>query len=75
MRWVRYVVTMWKIRNVYKILFGRHKGKRLLGGPRCKCEDNIIMYLRELGCKGVDWIHVAQVWDWWCAVMKTVMNL
>jgi hypothetical protein len=46
--------------NAYKILVGKHEGKRPLGRPRCKWEDIIIMHLREVWWEGVEWIHVAQ---------------
>jgi hypothetical protein len=35
------------------------EGERLLGGPRCRWDDNIKMHLREIGWEGVDWIHLA----------------
>jgi hypothetical protein len=59
----------------YKILVGKPEGKRLLGRPRRRWEDNIRMDLRETGWEGVDWIHLSQVRDQWWAVVNTVMNL
>jgi hypothetical protein len=47
-------------RNAYRILVGKPKGKRPLGRSRSRLVDNIKMYLREVGCNGVDWIDVAQ---------------
>jgi len=44
---------------VYRILMGKPEGKRLLGRPRCKLDDNIKMDLQELGCGGVDCIDLA----------------
>jgi hypothetical protein len=49
MRWAGHVVCMGKMRNVYKILVGRFEGKRALGRPKCKWEDNIKMDLRKIG--------------------------
>jgi hypothetical protein len=48
------------MRNACKILIRKPEGKRPRGRARCRCEDNIIMDLREIGWKGVDWIHLAQ---------------
>jgi hypothetical protein len=41
---------MGKMRNAYKILVEKPEGKRQLGSPECRWEDNIRMDLRELGC-------------------------
>jgi len=43
----------------YKILVGKPEGKRPLGRPRRRWEDNIRMDLKELGWEGVDWMHLA----------------
>jgi hypothetical protein len=50
-------------------------GKRLLGGPRCRVENNIKMDLREIGWGGMDWIDLAQDRIHWRALVRTVMNL
>jgi hypothetical protein len=42
------------MRNSYKIVIGKPKGKRLLGRTRRRWEDNIRMHLKEIGWKGVD---------------------
>jgi hypothetical protein len=57
--------------------FGSEKseGKRPLGKPRRRWEDNIRMGLREIGWKCVDWIHLAQGRVQWQALVNTVMNL
>jgi hypothetical protein len=47
------------MRNVYSIFVGNSEGKRPLGTPRCRWEDNIIMVLK-IGWEDVDWIHLAQ---------------
>jgi hypothetical protein len=62
-------------RKVYKVLVGKHKGKRPLGRPRRRWEDGIRMELREIGLRGVDWIQLAWDRDWWRAVVSAVMNL
>jgi hypothetical protein len=47
MRWVGHVAHMGEGRGVYRVLVGRPQGKRPLGRPRCRWEDNIKMDLRE----------------------------
>ena len=55
--------------------WGRSEGKRPLGRPRCRWEENIKMDLQEVGCGGMDWIEVAQDRDRWRALVNAVMNL
>jgi hypothetical protein len=45
--------------NGCKILFGKAGGKRPLGRLRCVWEDNIKVNIKEMGCEGVDCIHLA----------------
>jgi hypothetical protein len=59
---------------VYRDLVGKPEGKRPLGRPRRKREDNIKMDLRELGCGDMDWIELAHDRDKLQAVMNEVMN-
>jgi hypothetical protein len=47
-------------RGVYRVLVGKPEGKRSLGRPRRRWEDNIRMDLQEVGCGGMDWIGLAQ---------------
>jgi hypothetical protein len=51
------------------------EGKRPLGRPRHRWEDNIKMDLREIGWGGMDWIDLAADRDQWRALLNTVMNL
>jgi hypothetical protein len=53
----------------------RIEGKRPLGRPRCRWEDNIKMDLQEVDCGGIEWIELAQERDWWRALVNAVMNL
>jgi hypothetical protein len=62
-------------RKVYKVLVGKPEGKRPLGRPRSRWEDEVRMDLREIGLGGVDWIRLVQDRDRWRAVMSAVMNL
>ena len=62
-------------RGVHRVLVGKPEGKRPLGRPRCRWEDNIRMDLQEVGCGGMDWIELAQDRDRWWAVVNVVMNL
>jgi hypothetical protein len=62
-------------RNAYRILVGKPEGKRPLGRPRRRWEDNIRMNLREIGWGGIDWIDLIQDRDHWRALVNTVMNL
>jgi hypothetical protein len=54
---------------------GKPEGKRPLGRPRHRWEDNIKMNLREIGWGGMNWIDLAQDRDQWKALVNTVMNL
>jgi hypothetical protein len=47
-------------RGAYRALVGKPERRRLLGRPRRRWEDNIKMDLREIGCGGADWVHLAQ---------------
>jgi hypothetical protein len=62
-------------RNAYRILVGKPAGKRPLGRPRHRWEDNIRMDLREIGWGGMDLIDLAQDRDQWRALVNTVVNL
>jgi hypothetical protein len=57
--------TYWEMRNTYMILVGTPERKRLYGRPRSRCKDNIKMNLREIGCEGVDWYHLARDRNQW----------
>jgi hypothetical protein len=59
--------------GAYRILVGRPEGKRPLGRPRRRWEDNIKIDLQEVG-RGMDWIELAQDRDMWRALVNAVMN-
>ena len=54
---------------------GRGEGKRPLGRPRCRWEDNIKMKLQEVGFGGMDWIDLVQCRDRWRALLSAVKKL
>jgi hypothetical protein len=58
----------------YRNLVGKPEGKRPLGRPRFRWEDNIKMHHRERGWCGMDWIDLAQDLDQWSLLVNTVMN-
>jgi hypothetical protein len=60
---------------VYRVLVEKAEGKKPLGRPRRRWEDNIRIYLQEVGYKGMDWIELAQDRDTWRALVNAVMNL
>jgi hypothetical protein len=62
-------------RGVYRVLVGKPEGRRPLGRPRRRWEDNIKMDLREVGGSFGDWMELAQDRDGWRALVGTVMNL
>jgi hypothetical protein len=74
MRWEGHVARMREERKVYKVLVGNPEGKRPLGRPKRRWEDEIRMDLRAWG-GGVDWIRLAQDRDRWRSVVNAVMNL
>jgi hypothetical protein len=62
-------------RGVYRVLVGKHEGKRPLGRRRHRWENNIMMDLLEVGCGGMDWIGLVQDRDWCRALVNAVMKL
>jgi hypothetical protein len=61
-------------RGVYRVLVGKPEGKRPLGRPRWRWENNIKMDLQEVGCGGMDWIELSQDRDRWWALPNAIMN-
>jgi len=70
-RWAGHVVCMGERRGIYKVLVVKPDGKRPLGRPRHRWEDNIKLDLPEVGCGGMDWIELAQD----RALVNAVINL
>jgi hypothetical protein len=61
-------------RGVHRVLVGKPEGKRPLGRPRRRWEDNINMNLHEVGVGCGDWMELAQDRDRWRALVNMVMN-
>jgi len=75
MRWVGHLARMGERRCAYRVLVGKPEGKRPLGSPRGRWEDNIKVNFQEVGFRAVDWIDMAQDRDRWRARVNAVMNL
>jgi hypothetical protein len=63
------------MRNALTFLVGKQEGKKTLGRPRCRWEDNIRMDLREMGWEDVDRVHLVQDRDQWRTLVTMTMNL
>jgi hypothetical protein len=74
MRWAVHVARMGEGRGVHRVLVGKPEGRRPLGRPRRRWEDNIKMDLQEVGGVG-DWMKLAQDRYRWRALVDAVMNL
>jgi len=75
MRWAEYAARLGEIRAIYMVLVEKLEGKRPLGRPRRRWEDNINMDLQEVGCEGMEWIDLAQDRDWWQAFVNAIIHL
>jgi hypothetical protein len=75
MRWAGHVACMGEGRGVYRVLVGRTEGKRQVGRPRHRWENNIKMDLREIWIDGANLIQLPQDRVQWRACVNTVMDL
>jgi hypothetical protein len=74
MKWAGNMTRMGEGRGVHRVLVGKPEGKRPMGRPRCRWEDNIKMDLQQVGgCFG-DWVELAQGRGRWRALVSAVMN-
>jgi hypothetical protein len=60
---------------MYRVLVGKPEGKRPLGRPMHRWENNIKVDLQEVGCGSMDWIELAKDRDRWQVLVNAVMNL
>ena len=76
MRWVEGVLArMGERRGVHRVLVGKPEGKRPLGRPRHRWEDNIKIDLQEVEGTCGDWTELAQDRERWRALVRTVRNI
>jgi hypothetical protein len=75
MRWAGHVARIGEGRGMYRFLVGRPEGKRPLGRPKRRWEDNIKIDIQEVVCGDMAWIELAQDRDRWRALVKGVMSL
>ena len=75
LRWVGHVVRIEEIRSAFKILTGKPTGKRSLGRPRRRWEDNVRMELEEIGINEGNWVDKARDRNYWRALLKAALNL
>ena len=66
---------MEEVRSAFTILTGKPTGKRPLGRPRRRWEDNIRMDLEEIGINAGNWVDSAQDINYWRALVNAVLNL
>ena len=75
LRWAGHVARMGEKRRLYSILVGRPDGRRPLGRPRRRWEDNIRRDLREVGVCDENWLDTAQDRIQWRTFVTAAMNL
>ena len=75
LRWAENVARMEEDRSSFKILTGNPTGKRPLGRPRCRWEDNIRMDLEEIGISAGNWVDSAQNRNYCRVLVNAALNL
>jgi hypothetical protein len=73
-KWAGHMARMVEDRGVCRVLVGKLEGKRPLGRPRRRLEDNIKIDLQEVGGGRVDWMELAEDRDRWRALVGTVRD-
>ena len=74
MKWAAHVARKEEGRSALKILTGKPTGKRHLGRPSRRWEDNIRMYLEEIGTHAGNWVDLGQDRDYWRAFVNAALN-
>ena len=75
LRWAGDVARMEEHRSAFKILTGTSAGKRPLGRPRRRWEDNIRMDIKEIGIYTMNWVDLAKDRDYWRALANAALDL
>ena len=75
LRWAGHVARLEEGRSAFKILTGKPTGKRPLGRPRRRWEDNIRMDLEEISINAGNWVDSAQDRNYWRALVNAALNL
>ena len=75
MGWVGHVARMGERRGIYRLLVRKPEGRRPLGRPRHRWEDNIKMDRQEVGGGSMDWIKLSQDRNKWWALAYAVTSL
>ena len=75
LRWAGNVARMEERRSAFKILTGKPTGKRPLGRPRRRWEDNIRMDHEKIGISAGNWVDSAQDRNYWRALVNAALNL
>jgi hypothetical protein len=75
LRWEGHVAKMEESRSAFKILTGKSTGKKPLGTPRSRWEDNIRIDLKEIGINTRNWVDSAQDRDYWRALVNAALNI
>ena len=74
LKWAGHVARMEEGRSAFKILTGKPIGKRPLGRPRGRWDDNIRMDLEEIGINAGNWVDSAQDRNYWRALVNAGLN-
>jgi hypothetical protein len=74
MRWAGHVASMGTAEMLCRVLVGKPDGKRRLGRPSCRWEDNIKVDLQKVECRVIDGIDRVQNRDRWRSLANAVMN-
>ena len=75
LKWASHVARMEEGRCAFKILTGTPSGKRPLRRPRRRWEGTIRMDIKEIGINTRKWVDLAQVKDYWRALVDVALNL
>ena len=73
--WAEHVARMEEGRRAFKMLTGKHTGKKPLGRPRPRWEDNIRIDLEEVGINAGNWVDSAQDRDYWRTLVNAGLNI